>query len=54
MSNNEGWKRDLKEAVDVPADVALQVVPQPLPDKLVGFLLSAEAVQGQALHRQRF
>lgn len=46
--------RDLKEAVDMPADVALQVVSQPLPDELVGFVLTAEAVQGQALHRQSF
>lgn len=46
--------RDLKEAVDMPTDVALQVVPQPLPDELVGFFLTAEAVQGQALHRQSF
>jgi hypothetical protein len=45
---------NLQQSVDMPADVTLQVVSQTLPDKLIGFFLTTEAIERQALHRKRF
>ena len=45
--------RPLQQPVDVPTHVGLEVVPKAAFHVLVGLLLAAQAVQGQAFHGQR-